>query len=73
MRSRPLQVGDRVGFRLNYGAMLAVMTSEYVEKAPMHDAEVAPPQKRAAIIATPQSAKGAGSAVAGGQTAGDWF
>lgn len=53
----PLQVGDRVDFRLNYGAMLAVMTSEYVEKAPMHDAEVAPPQKRAAIIATPQSAK----------------
>jgi arginase family enzyme len=53
----PLQVGDRVDFRLNYGAMLAVMTSEYVEKAPMHDAEVAPTQKRAAIIATPNSAK----------------
>ena len=53
----PLQVGDRVDFRLNYGAMLAVMTSEYVEKAPMHDAEVAPPKKRAAIIATQQSAR----------------
>ncbi len=53
----PLQVGDRVDFRLNYGAMLAVMTSEYVEKAPMHDAEVTPPQKRAAIIATSESAK----------------
>jgi arginase family enzyme len=53
----PLKVGDRVDFRLNYGAMLAVMTSEYVEKAPMHDAEVTPPQKRAAIIATPESAK----------------
>jgi arginase family enzyme len=37
--------------------MLAVMTSEYVEKAPMHDAEVAPPKKRAAIVATPKSAK----------------
>jgi hypothetical protein len=46
-----------VDFRLSYGAMLAVMTSEYVEKAPMHDAEVTPIQKRAAIIATPQSAK----------------
>ena len=52
-----LQVGDQVDFRLNYGAMLAVMTSEYVEKAPMHDAEVAPTRKRAAIIATPNSAK----------------
>ena len=34
-------VGDRVGFHLTYGALLAVMTSEYVEKHPMHD--VAPP------------------------------
>ena len=34
------RVGDRVGFRMNYGAMLTVMTSEYVEKAPMH--EIAP-------------------------------
>jgi len=33
----PLAVGDTVSFRLNYGAMLAVMTSEYVEKAPMHE------------------------------------
>ena len=49
----PLQVGDRVDFRLNYGAMLAVMTSEYVEKAPMHDAEEKSSQKRAAIIASP--------------------
>ena len=52
----PLQVGDRVEFRLNYGAMLAVMTSEYVEKAPMHDAEETPPKKRASIIASPPCA-----------------
>ena len=30
----PLAVGDRVAFRMNYGAMLAAMTSEYVEKTP---------------------------------------
>jgi len=33
---RPV-VGDRVAFRMSYGAMLLAMTSEYVEKAPMHD------------------------------------
>ena len=36
----PLAVGDRVSFRMNYGALLAVMTSEYVEKSPIHDVEV---------------------------------
>ena len=52
-----LRVGDRVDFQLTYGAMLTVMTSEYVEKHPMHDKEIAPPQKRAAIVATPSSQK----------------
>ncbi len=33
----PLSVGESVGFRLKYGAMLTVMTSEYVEKVPMLD------------------------------------
>ncbi|MBZ9674623.1 alanine racemase [Mesorhizobium sp. ES1-1] len=33
----PPAVGDRVAFRMSYGAMLLAMTSEYVEKAPMHD------------------------------------
>lgn len=33
----PLAVGEDVSFRLNYGALLAVMTSEYVEKVPMRD------------------------------------
>ena len=35
----PPAVGDRVAFRMSYGAMLLAMTSEYVEKAPMHDVE----------------------------------
>jgi arginase family enzyme len=30
------RVGDRLVFRMNYGAMLAVMTSEYVEKVPVN-------------------------------------
>ena len=38
----PLKVGDRVGFRMNYGAMLTVMTSEYVEKAPLFEVEERP-------------------------------
>jgi ornithine racemase len=47
--SPPLQVGDRLGFGLDYGAMLTVMTSEYVEKAPMHDAADLPKPKRVTI------------------------
>ncbi|MER9439704.1 alanine racemase [Mesorhizobium sp. M0618] len=35
----PPAVGDRLAFRMSYGAMLLAMTSEYVEKAPMHDVE----------------------------------
>ena len=31
------KVGDRIGFRMSYGALLAVMTSEYVVKKPMLD------------------------------------
>ncbi|KNY15490.1 alanine racemase [Shinella sp. SUS2] len=33
----PLAVGENVSFRMNYGALLTVMTSEYVEKVPMRD------------------------------------
>ena len=33
----PPRVGDRLGFRMGYGALLAAMTSEYVEKTPMFD------------------------------------
>jgi arginase family enzyme len=33
----PRRVGDRLGFCMSYGALLAAMTSEYVEKQPMLD------------------------------------
>ena len=33
----PLCVGENVSFRMKYGALLTVMTSEYVEKVPMRD------------------------------------
>ncbi|MBN2659286.1 MAG: alanine racemase [Spirochaetales bacterium] len=32
--SRPLKLGDKVNFNLNYGALLAAMTSSYVKKIP---------------------------------------
>jgi predicted amino acid racemase len=50
-----LQVGDRVGFHLTYGAMLAVMTSEYVEKHPMHDVEPPSTRKRLTVTISPES------------------
>ncbi len=31
------EIGDLIDFRMSYGAMLATMTSDYVEKMPMHD------------------------------------
>ncbi|WP_439617486.1 alanine racemase [Shinella sp.] len=37
----PLAVGENVSFRMNYGALLTVMTSEYVEKVPMRDVQEA--------------------------------
>lgn len=50
-----LAVGDSVGFRMNYGALLTAMTSEYVEKAPMQDAETIAPPKTVAIDAEPDA------------------
>ncbi|MFG2002612.1 alanine racemase [Spirillospora sp. NPDC048911] len=42
---RPLpRVGDTVGFHLGYAALLAAMTSEYVEKVPMLDDALPPPR-----------------------------
>jgi predicted amino acid racemase len=41
----PPRVGDLVGFHMNYGAMLTVMTSEYVEKVPMLDVAEAPKRR----------------------------
>jgi arginase family enzyme len=49
----PLKVGDRVGFRMNYGAMLTVMTSEYVEKAPLFEVEEKPAGKTALLVREP--------------------
>jgi len=45
--ARPaLSVGDRLQFHMDYGAMLAAMTSEYIEKAPMNDVPEAPKRNR---------------------------
>ena len=58
----PVAVGDRVSFRMSYGAMLTAMTSEYVEKVPMHDVEIAPRRKMVQIVADPRRGGGAGEA-----------
>lgn len=45
------RVGDRVNFRMSYGALLAAMTSEYVEKLPMYDRNTASPADRVSLFA----------------------
>jgi arginase family enzyme len=45
---------------MNYGALLAAMTSEYVEKAPVHDVDVTPRARMVQIVADP----GAGAILA---------
>jgi predicted amino acid racemase len=52
----PVAVGDRIAFRMGYGAMLLAMTSEYVEKVPMHDVETAPRRRMVQIAADRQAA-----------------
>lgn len=52
----PIAVGDRVSFRMGYGAMLLAMTSEYVEKVPMHDVEITARRKMVQIVADPRTA-----------------
>lgn len=47
----PVTVGDRIAFRMSYGAMLTAMTSEYVEKVPLHDLDDQPAMRRVAISA----------------------
>jgi len=49
----PVSVGDRISFRMNYGAMLGAMTSEYVEKIPIHDVEVTATTRMVQIVADP--------------------
>lgn len=51
----PVAVGDRMPFRMNYGALLAAMTSEYVEKVPLHDVEAMPRRTMVQIVAEPAS------------------
>lgn len=45
------KVGDKVNFRMSYGALLAAMTSEYVEKVPMYDRHTSSPVSRVSIFA----------------------
>ncbi len=52
--ARPLpKVGDTVAFRMSYAALLAAMTSEYVEKTPMFDRPADDGVRRVAIFAKP--------------------
>ena len=47
----PVAVFDRLVFRMGYGAMLLAMTSEYVEKTPIHDVEETPGRRMVQIVA----------------------
>jgi predicted amino acid racemase len=49
----PLKVGDLIEFRMNYGALLAVMTSEYVEKVPVQDIKEKPDRKSIGFVIEP--------------------
>jgi predicted amino acid racemase len=44
------KVGEHLDFRMSYGAMLAAMTSDYVEKLPMHDQPLAKAAKAVDLI-----------------------
>jgi len=46
----PPEVGDLIDFRMSYGAMLAAMTSDYVEKVPMHDEQEEPKRRLADLL-----------------------
>jgi len=48
-----LQVGNRLGFHMSYGALLAAMTSEYVEKQPMLDKAAKQRSPRVRLLAEP--------------------
>lgn len=53
----PLQVGEAVGFRMDYGALLATMTSEYVGKMPVQAREEIEPVKRLTVCADAEAAE----------------
>ncbi|RUM98906.1 alanine racemase [Pseudaminobacter arsenicus] len=52
-----LAVGDSVSFRMDYGALLTAMTSEYVEKTPIQDTETIAPPKVVVIDAEPAASQ----------------
>lgn len=54
----PVAVGDRISFRMSYGAMLAAMTSEYIEKTPLHDVDAAAPRRKMVQIVADAKAGG---------------
>jgi predicted amino acid racemase/arginase family enzyme len=47
----PPRVGDRLCFHMNYGAMLAAMTSEYIEKVPFNTFDEPPLPKQVVLSA----------------------
>lgn len=47
----PPEVGERIAFQMGYGALLAAMTSEYVEKRAMHEQAGSAPSKAVRLIA----------------------
>jgi hypothetical protein len=49
----PLKVGDGLAFRITYGAMLAVMTSEYVEKVPVKEVSEIQTRKSVSFVVDP--------------------
>ena len=61
----PPTVGDAVSFRMNYGALLAAMTSEYVEKMPINDS-IQPLVDRRVIVHAEQDLVPIAQGLAGG-------
>jgi len=49
----PPGVGDPLSFRMGYGALLAAMTSEYVEKRPVRDLAPQPVERAVEVLAAP--------------------
>lgn len=52
--SPPPAVGEMLGFHLNYGALLAVMTSEYVVKKPMLDKASEKTASKVSLLVEPE-------------------
>jgi ornithine racemase len=49
----PPEVGDTLSFHMSYGALLAAMTSEYVEKAPMLEPASTPKASKVRVLTEP--------------------